>query len=87
MLQTDPVKKLQSFAENNEQTQGKFTIADEKVRYPLLELFSRYLTGMGLTFDQEYNAFMRVDVSSSFLPPPPSFSLVFLCFCHVFLHR
>ncbi|KAL9060413.1 MAG: hypothetical protein Q9206_001033 [Seirophora lacunosa] len=61
VLQTDPVKKLQSFAENNEQTQGKFTIADEKVRYPLLELFSRYLTGMGLTFDQEYNAFMRVD--------------------------
>lgn len=31
MLQTEPVKKLQAFAENNEQTQGKFTIGDEKV--------------------------------------------------------
>ena len=31
VLQTDPVKKLQAFAENNEQTQGKFTIGDEKV--------------------------------------------------------
>ncbi|KAL9638535.1 MAG: hypothetical protein Q9164_001489 [Protoblastenia rupestris] len=29
-LETDPVKKLQSFAENNQQTQGKFTIGDEK---------------------------------------------------------
>ena len=31
VLQTKPVKELQSFAENNEQTQGKFTIGDEKV--------------------------------------------------------
>lgn len=31
VLQTEPVKKLQAFAENNQQTQGKFTIADEKV--------------------------------------------------------
>ncbi|MCJ1275101.1 Cytoplasmic glyoxalase II [Puttea exsequens] len=30
VLQTDPVKKLESFAENNQQTQGKFTIGDEK---------------------------------------------------------
>ncbi|KAL8946701.1 MAG: hypothetical protein Q9222_006935 [Ikaeria aurantiellina] len=30
VLQTEPVKKLQSFAENNQQTQGKFTIGDEK---------------------------------------------------------
>ncbi|MCJ1354114.1 MAG: Cytoplasmic glyoxalase II [Icmadophila ericetorum] len=30
VLQTEPVKKLQSFAENNKQTQGKFTIGDEK---------------------------------------------------------
>lgn len=29
--QTEPIKKLQSFAENNKQTQGKFTIGDEKV--------------------------------------------------------
>jgi len=31
VLQTEPVKKLQAFAENNQQTQGKFTIGDEKV--------------------------------------------------------
>ncbi|KAL8802933.1 MAG: hypothetical protein Q9182_003483 [Xanthomendoza sp. 2 TL-2023] len=30
VLQTEPVKKLQAFAENNQQTQGKFTIGDEK---------------------------------------------------------
>lgn len=30
VLDTEPVKKLQSFAENNQQTQGKFTIGDEK---------------------------------------------------------
>lgn len=30
VLQTEPVKKLQSFAENNRETQGKFTIGDEK---------------------------------------------------------
>ena len=31
VLQTEPVKKLQEFAENNKETQGKFTIGDEKV--------------------------------------------------------
>jgi hypothetical protein len=31
VLPSDPVKKLQAFAENNKETQGKFTIADEKV--------------------------------------------------------
>ncbi|MCJ1433267.1 Cytoplasmic glyoxalase II [Xylographa pallens] len=30
VLQTEPVMKLQSFAENNKETQGKFTIGDEK---------------------------------------------------------
>ncbi|KAL8656746.1 MAG: hypothetical protein Q9226_002560, partial [Calogaya cf. arnoldii] len=30
VLQTEPVKKLQTFAENNQQTQGKFTLGDEK---------------------------------------------------------
>jgi hypothetical protein len=29
--QTEPIKKLQAFAEQNKQTQGKFTIGDEKV--------------------------------------------------------
>jgi len=31
VLPSEPVKKLQSFAENNKETQGKFTIGDEKL--------------------------------------------------------
>ncbi|KAL8392796.1 hypothetical protein RB595_002831 [Gaeumannomyces hyphopodioides] len=31
VLPSDPVKQLQDFAEKNQETQGKFTIADEKV--------------------------------------------------------
>ena len=31
VLQSDPIKKLESFANSNKQTQGKFTIGDEKV--------------------------------------------------------
>jgi hydroxyacylglutathione hydrolase len=34
VLQSEPVKKLQAFAENNKETQGKFTIGDEKVNDP-----------------------------------------------------
>lgn len=30
ILQNEAVKKLQSFTENNKETQGKFTIGDEK---------------------------------------------------------
>ena len=60
MLQTEPVKKLQSFAENNEQTQGKFTIGDEKVSLRL-----RMSCGPEADDEQEYNVFMRVDVRSS----------------------
>ena len=60
MLQTEPVKKLQSFAENNEQTQGKFTIGDEKVDLRFgISYKSKANNG------QEYNVFMRLDVRSS----------------------
>lgn len=31
VLQSEAVKKLQSFADSNKETQGKFTIGDEKV--------------------------------------------------------
>ena len=31
VLQSEPVKKLDAFAKANTETQGKFTIADEKV--------------------------------------------------------
>ena len=36
VLQSEPVKKLQAFAESNKETQGKFTIGDEKVSRPSL---------------------------------------------------
>lgn len=29
--QSEPIQKLKAFAEKNQQTQGKFTIGDEKV--------------------------------------------------------
>ena len=31
VLQSEPVKRLHSYAESNKETQGKFTIGDEKV--------------------------------------------------------
>jgi hypothetical protein len=36
--------KLQSFAENNKETQGKFTIGDEKVSMGTLQIHNRKLT-------------------------------------------
>ena len=42
VLQSEPVKKLQAFADNNEVTTGKFTIGDEKVR-----IHCRYMPGVG----------------------------------------
>lgn len=34
VLQNEAVKRLQSFTENNKETQGKFTIGDEKASSP-----------------------------------------------------
>ena len=64
VLQNDAVRNLQKFAENNEQTQGKFTIGDEKVRKePAIAI--PWAMGIGTdVFLQQYNAFMRVDVRS-----------------------
>lgn len=39
VMQTDAVKNLESFANSNKQTQGKFTIGDEKVRQLTPETF------------------------------------------------
>ncbi|KAK4696032.1 hypothetical protein P7C71_g1820, partial [Lecanoromycetidae sp. Uapishka_2] len=52
----EPVKKLESFAENNQQTQGKFTIGDEKVSGECLAPFYDEAN-----FGQEYNVFMRLN--------------------------
>lgn len=61
MLQTEPVKKLQSFAENNEQTQGRFTIGDEKVGFKLRASYRSKAD-----HEKEYNVFMKLEVSISF---------------------
>lgn len=35
VAQTDAIKKLEEFASKNKETQGKFTIGDEKVRFSI----------------------------------------------------
>ena len=59
-MQSEPIKKLDSFANSNKQTQGKFTIGDEKAR----TILSLYIYGiMVLMIVQQHNVFMRLDVS------------------------
>ena len=41
--QSEPIMKLQAFAEANQQTQGKFTIGDEKVRIIVTSVYSSTL--------------------------------------------
>ncbi len=36
ILQSEPIQRLQKFADENKETQGKFTIGDEKVNLLLL---------------------------------------------------
>ena len=36
ILQSEPIQRLQKFADENKETQGKFTIGDEKVSLLLL---------------------------------------------------
>ncbi|EON98610.1 putative hydroxyacylglutathione hydrolase protein [Phaeoacremonium minimum UCRPA7] len=38
VIQNEAIKKLQSFAENNKETQGKFTIGDEKAHNPFMRV-------------------------------------------------
>lgn len=38
MLQSEPIKKLETFADSNKQTQGKFTIGDEKLHNVFMRL-------------------------------------------------
>jgi hydroxyacylglutathione hydrolase len=60
--QTEPIKSLQAFAENNEVTTGKFTIGDEKVPYfPGRE--NEDDGNMLIEELQKHNVFMRGDVS------------------------
>ena len=58
ILQTEPIMKLMSFAENNKETQGKFTIGDEKVSQ--LEICGGQFRM--LTAFQKHNVFMMLEV-------------------------
>jgi hydroxyacylglutathione hydrolase len=57
VLPSEAVKSLEAFAEKNKETQGKFTIGDEKVMSTtqLTPWLSRYR----LTVPQKHNVFMR----------------------------
>lgn len=61
VLQSDPVKQLRDFAETNQETQGKFTIADEKVCMVEDEHVSHMtaLTPPRKKNEQNHNVFMR----------------------------
>ena len=39
-MQSEPIKKLEAFANANKQTQGKFTIGDEKVGFRSTRLYT-----------------------------------------------
>lgn len=67
VLQSDPVKKLQAFADTNQVTTGKFTIGDEKVRIESSRHFTPYRKRTANS-GQEHNVFMRVNVRT--LPSP-----------------
>lgn len=53
--QTEPIKKLEEFAANNQVTTGKFTIGDEKVRLGSIAEKDTVL------IVQKHNVFMRVE--------------------------
>ncbi|PQE23714.1 hydroxyacylglutathione hydrolase protein [Rutstroemia sp. NJR-2017a WRK4] len=57
--QSEPVKKLEAFAEANKETQGKFTIGDEKVRHVTTWVWLIDVVLMKLF--QKHNVFMMVD--------------------------
>ena len=57
VLQSEPVKALEAFADQNKETQGKFTIGDEKVRTHI-ECIQIYVDPR-LTRLQKHNVFMR----------------------------
>lgn len=63
VLQNEAIKKLQAFAEANRETQGKFTIGDEKVCDKRQFRSVRVLLTSFLL--QQHNPFMRTSVSGS----------------------
>ncbi|TVY51777.1 putative hydroxyacylglutathione hydrolase [Lachnellula cervina] len=68
--QSEPVKKLEAFAENNKETQGKFTIGDEKKHNVFMRMDDPVIQeATGKTDPIEVMAKLR-EMKNSFQPPP-----------------
>lgn len=63
VLQNEAIKKLQAFAEANRETQGKFTIGDEKVCFGCQRLWRVRRILLTYFCLQQHNPFMRTSVS------------------------
>ncbi|KAG4221792.1 hypothetical protein PC116_g29732, partial [Phytophthora cactorum] len=64
VLQSEAVKKLQAFAESNKETQGRFTIGDEKVRCHIMIMELELIN-----ITQLHNVFMRVEKATGKTDP------------------
>ncbi|KAG9235876.1 beta-lactamase-like protein [Amylocarpus encephaloides] len=70
VLQSEPVKKLHEFAENNKETQGKFTIGDEKQHNVFMRMDDPEIQkATGKTDPIEVMAQLR-EMKNSFNKPP-----------------
>ncbi|TVY73619.1 putative hydroxyacylglutathione hydrolase [Lachnellula suecica] len=70
VLQSEPVKKLHSFAENNKETQGKFTIGDEKQHNVFMRMDDPVIQkATGKTDPIDVMAKLR-EMKNNFKPPP-----------------
>ncbi|RDW94637.1 putative hydroxyacylglutathione hydrolase [Coleophoma crateriformis] len=70
VLQSEAVKKLQAFAEDNKETQGKFTIGDEKKHNVFMRVDDPVLQkATGTTDPVEVMAKLR-EMKNNFKPPP-----------------
>ncbi|TVY29375.1 putative hydroxyacylglutathione hydrolase [Lachnellula hyalina] len=68
--QSEPVKKLEAFADNNKETQGKFTIGDEKQHNVFMRMDDPVIQkATGKTDPIEVMAKLR-EMKNSFKPPP-----------------
>ncbi|KAL0944042.1 hydroxyacylglutathione hydrolase [Colletotrichum truncatum] len=72
VLQNEAIQKLQKFAENNTETQGKFTIGDEKKHNPFMRVDDPEI--QKVTGAQDPVAVMHKlrEMKNNFNPPPES---------------
>lgn len=66
-MQSEPIKKLEAFANANKQTQGKFTIGDEKQHNVFMKLDVSRRRPCGLKVDQVLILINRIPLCSNSL--------------------